>query len=645
MDPQEHVDEDTRSLRALIDNLGVGVFSIDNRTGRVVEANAAYARILGFRTAQDAIGASVLDHYDDPKERAETFARLLAGERRRKTGFVRFEAVRMRQDNGEPVNVLITVSLVRDASGEVTHLDGTIEDIGGRQRAEKAFAESERRFRHLFENAGFGMVITAPDGLVTRVNRAFCDFLGWEETEVAGVRFEAFLHDADAPESAGWFGGGCADESSPTRAWRFRHRSGETVWGMVTLTTLRAEDGVVLSTVLSIQNVTKLKRMELELQRAQRLESLGLLAGGIAHDFNNSLAVILGSLDLARRDRREDDELIASAMQAAERASTLTARLMVFAKGGHPIKQAASIDTVLREAVDRCASDGGVSPVIEIEPDIPDVEVDIARMAQVLASILCNAAQAMAGSGPAKVRVSAVWLDGDTAVPLPEGHYVRIDIADKGVGIPAEDLPHIFDPFFSRADGTGLSLSTAHAVIARHGGHISVDSTVGVGSTFTIHLKIAEPQRLTPTATDVATRPSRRGRVLVMDDEPGVRKTAAAMIRTCGFEADVASDGAAAVAEFEKAAREGRHYAAVILDLTVPGGLGGAEIIGQLLDIDPDVRAIVSSGYSTSPVLAAHRTHGFLGVLPKPYSLAKLRSTLLHAIGFDGDGSESETQP
>lgn len=633
-------------LRALIDNLGVGVFRIDNRSGKVLEANPAYARILGYPSLEAALGSSVLDHYDDPKERAETFARFLANPEFRRQGMIRFEAVRIRQGSGEPVHVLISVSVTRDESGAITHIDGLLEDIGERKRAEKAFAASERRFRMLFEHAGVGMVITDPDGIVTRVNRAFADFAGRGEADLAGRPFETFVHPDDAERARRWLslGGVRSSDVSSTRSWRFRHPAGDTRWGMVTRTWLRSDDGGLSTTVLMVQDVTLLERMEEEVQRTKRLESLGVLAGGIAHDFNNSLAVVFGSLDLAQmadQDEEARSALLAQAAQGAERARTLTAKLMTFAKGGHPIRRLTSIEQLLRESVGSCPKNGEITVTYEIEPGLPPVEVDRTQMGQVFASLVRNATQAMTDRGRVVIRASVVSLDEESPVPLPTGRYVRVDVIDDGVGIPTENLKSIFDPFFSKGDkGAGLGLSIAHSVVTRHGGHISVESAVGVGSTVSVYL--AEATSAAETVADEAARLAatvRRGRVLVMDDESGVQRVARAMLSACGLEADVVRDGAAAISAFAEAAEAGRPYAAVILDLTVPGGLGGAEIIDRLHQIDPAVRAIVSSGYSTSPVLTDYRGHGFAGVLPKPYSLTSLRATLREVLGIDTDAS------
>jgi PAS domain S-box-containing protein len=627
------------SLRRLVDNLGVGVFSIDNRTGRVIEANPAYARILGFASVEDAIGSSVFEHYEDPKERAETVARFLASREIRESGMIRFEAVRVRRDTRSPVPVLMTVSVVRDAQGDVTRLDGIIEDISERKRVEKAFDIGERRFRLLFERAALGMVITSSDRVVTRVNNAFCAFVGCQEDELPGKLLDQLVHPDDrhlcslvTPLSEG------AERLGPrSQEWRFIDKSGGTVWGVVTVTWIRSEDGEPLSAVLMVQDVTSRKRMEEDLVRAEKLESLGLLAGGIAHEFNNVLAVILGNVSLAEM-MTEGNESLAEALEqasaATHRARALTSKLMTFAKGGHPMKCVTSVEELLRRSASLCLRGTGVIPRFDVHQDLAHAELDVAQMDQVFTNLIANAQQAMPHGGQVIVAARNVTLGADSCLPLPPGRYVQVDISDEGVGIPPENLAHVFDPFFKWDAGLGLAI--AHSVVKRHGGHISVHSELGVGSTFSVYLAATDADETAASEVRPPTAIARSGRILVMDDEPEVQRVAAAMLRACGIEADLVSDGATAVTTFAAAAEAGRPYAAVILDLTVPGGLGGAEIIGRLREIDPKIRAIVSSGYSVSPVIAEYRHHGFTGVLPKPYTIADLRSALQEVLGQGG---------
>ena len=639
--PRSHGDDIDRSesdagtsLRTLVDNLGVGVFSIDNRTGRVIEANPAYARILGFASVEDAIGSSVFDHYDDPKERAETVARFLASPEIRETGTIRFEAVRVRQDTRSPVPVLMTVSVVQNEHGEVTRLDGIIEDISERKRVAKAFDAGERRFRLLFERAAVGMVIINPDRVITRVNRAFCAIVACQEDELSGKRLDQLLHPDDrhlcslvTPISDD-----AERPGSRSQEWRFIDKSGDTVWGVVTVTWLRNEDGEPLSTVLMVQDVTIRKRMERDLVRVEKLESLGLLAGGIAHEFNNVLAVILGNVSLASM-MSDGNQSLAEALEqasaATHRARALTSKLMTFAKGGHPVKRVTSVEELLRRSASLCLRGSSVVPRFDVHQDLAHAELDAAQMEQVFTNLIANAQLAMPHGGQVIIAARNVSLGADSSLPLPPGRYVQVDISDEGVGISPENLAHVFDPFFSRWDaGNGLGLAIAHSVVKRHGGHISAHSELGVGSTFRVYLAAADADETAASEVRPTGAIAGSGRVLVMDDEPDVQRVTAAMLRACGVEADLVSDGATAVTTFAAAAEAGRPYAAVILDLTVPGGLGGAEIIGRLREIDPEIRAIVSSGYSVSPVIAEYRRHGFAGVLPKPYTIADLRSAL-----------------
>ena len=622
-DPDEL--EALRLRWALVDNVGVGVFSVDGRTGRVIDANPAFARILGFASVRDAVGSTMLELCDDPEEWAETFSRFLAGPALREHGTIRFEAVRVRRDSGTPVHVLMTVSVLLDEDGNMRRVDGMLEDIGERNRVEKAFRASERRFRRLFEDAAVGMVIATPELVITRVNQSFRDLLGYAEGELPRMRLEQLRHPDEqqvplpAPGDERRHGG---------QQWCFVSKSGAKVWGIVTATWMLSDGGEPLHVVLMVQNVTYRKRLEEELARAEKLESLGVLAGGIAHEFNNALSAILGNVGLAAVMSQGNDDLeraLDRASRAVERARGLTSRLLTFASGGHPVKKAESVPALLNEAMSHCSQACRAVVRFEIQPGLPDANLDAAQMVQAFTNLIINGVEAAPEGTLVTVSATEVTLDLSSGLPLPAGRYVRVTITDQGAGISTDHLSRVFSPFFSTKSSTGLGLATAYSVVKRHGGLLTLASEVGVGSTFAVYLAASVDS---VALDEVCSTPVVRGRILVMDDDLAVREVTTAMLSACGLEGDVASDGLTALSMFVEAAHAGRPYAAVILDLTVPGGLGGAEIIGRLLEVDPEVRAIVSSGYSASPVFAEYRRYGFVGVLPKPYTFEDFRRTL-----------------
>ncbi len=383
--------------------------------------------------------------------------------------------------------------------------------------------------------------------------------------------------------------------------------------------------------LLAFRDVTQKKLMEEEIQRAEKLEALGVLAGGIAHDFNNILAGIMGNVSLAKLDMEEDDPLfyrLEQAEKSAVRAKTLTQQLLTFSKGGSPVLKASSVAAIIRDAASFALRGSNVKCNYHLPPDLWPVETDEGQIGRAVANIVINAAQAMPQGG-------AIDIFAENATEVPEitedrqdGRYVKILIRDHGEGIPRELFKKVFDPFFTtRKGGSGLGLTTAYSIVKKHKGSISLESEPGAGTTFTISLPAAGTDDKVQRKTGKA--PFRKGSsVLLMDDDPMVREVAGRMLERIGFVVDEASDGEEAVLLYRNAMKEGRPFAAVIMDLTVPGGMGGKEAIKHLRKLDPDVVALASSGYSNDPVMSSPSAFGFNNVVAKPYQMEQLRAVM-----------------
>ncbi|MBK6530501.1 MAG: PAS domain S-box protein [Deltaproteobacteria bacterium] len=614
-------------VERVIDRLGIGVFCVDNVQQRVTRANEAYARLFGFPSAAAASGTSVLEHYVDPKERLELATRLIASPTFRETGKARVEVRRLRIDNHEPVDLALTVAATFGNDGELLHMDCMAQGAGDRARVERAFRASEERFRTVFETNATGMALTDLDGNVVRANAAFTRFVGREGRELLGVDLFSMVYELDRPERPRPDAADASAFAATER--RFVRPDGETVWGLVTWSWLSDEEGAPPhSAVVLVQDVTSRKRHEQEMLRIAKLESLGLLAGGIAHDFNNVLAVILASLSVVSRDvpaGSATSQLLETAEAATRRARDLARHLLTFARGGAPSRRVGSVAEIAREAAAFCTGAWPVAIDLTVSADAPLAEFDPVQISQVLHNLLINAVQAMPNGGRVQLGVERATLVPGSPVPLPPGDYVRVRVRDEGHGIAAEHVERIFDPYFStRSSGTGLGLATVYSIVRRHGGHVGFESAPGRGATFDVYLPAS---RLPAPAVAPPSHPAtvrRSARVLVMDDEPALRDVVAIILRGSGLEVDLVADGAAAVASYREALAEGRRYAAVLLDLTVPGGMGGLEAIRELRAVDPEVRAIVASGYAADPVLSNAREHGFMGSVVKPFTAEEL---------------------
>jgi len=497
---------------------------------------------------------------------------------------------------------------------------------------------NEAQLRVTFETAQIGMATCTLAGKFLSVNSAFCRMIGKSAEELLRLSFK----DISAP-----------DERTSRRKMRdflrgrerqielekrFVHSSGGVVHVNMRLGAIFDNEQKPLYLVAEIEDITQKKKWEAEYLKASKLESLGVLAGGIAHDFNNILMAILGTVSKTKIEVEQDSRVfhrLKDVEQAVFRARDLTHQLLTFSKGGAPIKRTASMAEIIRQTIGFSLSGSEVSLTFEAPENLWPVQVDSGQISQVIHNLILNASQSMPEGG--SLVVSCFNLDfrrkaNEYSLPLESGKYVKIKFRDEGCGIPPENLPKIFDPFFTTKDnGSGLGLATTYSIIKRHQGHIEVDSSVGKGTCFTVFLP-ASPRANPSQNTEEPVIRQGHGRILLMDDEAMVRSAAEGMLRVLGYEVDSVVNGFEAIERYQRARDSGQPFDAVIMDLTIPGGMGGKVAIRKLKRLDPNVRAIVSSGYADGPVMAEFKKFGFRGVMAKPYEISTLSTVLLEVL-------------
>jgi signal transduction histidine kinase/ActR/RegA family two-component response regulator len=385
------------------------------------------------------------------------------------------------------------------------------------------------------------------------------------------------------------------------------------------------------------QAIGERERMEEELLRVQRLESLGLLAGGIAHDFNNLLGSIMGSVSLAMVDVDSESpafQQLAKADRAAVRAQDLIRQLLTFSRGGAPVKKLIALAGLLSEAAGLSLGGSRVLHELAIPRDLWPVEADEGQMMQVLSNVLINADQAMPSGGIIRITAGNITLGDGEVAPLKAGRYVKISIRDEGTGIPREHLARIFDPFFTtKQKGSGLGLAATYSIVRKHDGQITVESELGTGTVLHVYLPASQGEVPFLLRDDKFVKGS--GKVLVMDDEEEMRRTTGDMLVRMGYTVEYADEGGEACAKFRMARESGKPFSAVIMDLTIPSGMGGKEAVRKLLEIDPEARVIVSSGYSDDPVMADYRSFGFQGAVSKPYRMRELSEVVAKVMSAE----------
>ena len=517
------------------------------------------------------------------------------------------------------------------------------------KRADQSLKESEERLRTTLRSIGDAVITIDMKGTVTFMNHVAEALTGWTAEEAAGVDLQK-VFDVVGGDAGGvlseWES--AAASSHPVANVVLRKKDGGEVPMEGEYSPVINDRGEAGGYVLAFRDVTDRIKREEERGRLEKLESLGVLAGGIAHDFNNLLTGIVGNVSLMRLFIEDREKLLGRITQAEKvsgQAQGLTGRLLTFSRGGEPVKKAVAVAPLLDESVRIALTGTGVVCECDIADGLPPIDADRDQVNYALSSIIKNSVEAMDGSGTVRIKAEGTTLHekGGAAVVGGgrerggDGAFVKVTIADDGPGIPKENLGKIFDPYFTTKDkGSGLGLTSAYSIIKRHGGRIEVESEPGKGTVVDLYLSVsaAAATASVKVAEEVYVG---SGRVLVMDDDESIRELLSAMLPVIGYEVDTAADGAEALALYSKSMESGSPYDAVIMDLVIPGAMGGEEAIKRLLKMDPAAKAIVSSGYSDVPVVARYRDYGFVGVMPKPYRKEEL-SKVLHNVLYDEKG-------
>ena len=599
------------------------------RDGTYLEINEGFTAITGYCSA-DVIGRSALDLniWVDPEDRA----RLVRG--LKEHAVVNNLEARFRRKDGSTLTGIMSARVI-EVEGEPALLSIT-RDISERKQAEEYLRSSEKNLRTLMDSMPAGVWWFDNDGNIEYLNRCFMELFSYTLEDIPTLN-DWLVRAYPDPEYRDSY----LAARNDAIAQACQH--GTTVAPREAKITCKggAQRHIIINTRFAlgraVEIFTDITERELFLhrfQKVEKLESLGVLAGGIAHDFNNILTGIMGNISFARSLLSESHQaagLLANAEQATNRASDLAHQLLTFAKGGQPVKRTVSVSHLLRESTSFVLHGSNVSCDIQVPEGLPDIEVDEGQISQVLNNIVINAAQAMPGGGTIVIRVKGVAIEPANPMTLEPGRYVSLEVTDTGCGISEEDQKRIFDPYFTtKSGGSGLGLASVHSIVTKHGGFIGVSSAVGVGTCFELLLpasdKTANHEGEVPRP--VALNAGSGFSVLVMDDEEMIREMTTHMIKGLGYRVQTCCDGEEAIARYRVARDAGSPYSAVIMDLTVPGGMGGREAARHITAIDPDARLIVSSGYSTDPIMADYRKFGFSATLMKPYTLAEIAKAL-----------------
>ncbi len=506
-------------------------------------------------------------------------------------------------------------------------------DITERKQVENELRESENKFRLTFNFSPDAVNINRlHDGLFVDINEGFTRATGYTHEDVIGktsLEINVWQDAADRQRLLQELGEKGFSENLEAQ---FRKKDGGLITGLMSarVISLKGEPHIISIT----RDITERKKHEKEQLKIEKLESLGLLAGGIAHDFNNILTGIMGNISLAKiflDTTQKSYKPLAEAEKATVRAGELAHQLLTFSRGGEPIKRVVSPQHLVNEAVSFVLRGSNVKGIVDIPDLVHAIEADEGQMSQVFHNIIINATQAMPGGGTLKVTARNETLTDNNAFSLSPGRYIRLAFADQGSGIAEDTLKRIFDPYFTtKTAGIGLGLASVNSIVSRHGGHVGASSMIEKGTTFTIHLPSIGKVYTEYQADAVlqATGEHKSGHILVMDDDEFIRDIASAILTHLGYEVTTCINGEEAIEIYKTTTESGSPFLAIIMDLTIPGGLGGKEAAEQILSLFPNACLIVSSGYSNDPIMSNYREYGFRGAIAKPYNIHEVKKVL-----------------
>ena len=612
-----------RDFNSILIHASPAFFAAFNPEGRVIMMNTSMLNALGY-APHEVVGLDYVETFIPERERPFVMAGISSITK--DSAAITSENHILTRDGRE--------LLVEWHSRQVLSADGTPEfyfgigiDITERRKAENTLRDSEETYHTIFDSVTDGLlVLDIETGDVVELNNNAARIYGYSIDEKHTISFNTTCIDEEpyTVNDALRLFRKCANGEPLMFEWLAKKKNGEKFWIEVNIrkTVIRGRERILSV----IRDITKKKKAEDELIKAQKLESLGVLAGGIAHDFNNILTVIIGNISLAKMHLDSDLDvfkIIAEAEKASIRARDLSQQLLTFSKGGAPIKNISSIADLLRETIAFILSGSNIRPEFSIQNDLWLAEIDEGQISQVINNIVINAQQAMPAGGVIRIRAENKTISARSpeSQQLKKGKYIRIIIQDAGVGIPAGVISRVFDPYFTtKPRGSGLGLSTSYSIVKKHNGHIEIESKEGKETTVTLYLPATNTRR-EPAKDGTADLSLAHGKILLMDDDEFILDLGIDMLSYLGYEVATARDGSIAIAMYKKAMKTKHPFDAVIMDITIPGGMGGGETIAKLRELHPGARVLVSSGYSNNPIMSNYRDHGFDGVLTKPYDI------------------------
>ncbi len=624
---REQAERKARQLKAALSSISAKVVIFDS-TGKVIQKEYFSDKVANQAVENwEEIDTQFNLHRDDGSlyQWEETpLYRALHGEP------VRDEEILIQDSSGKLQWQSLSLSPIVDRDKHQVGAIMVILDITERKcRAEKLLSFDRELLKVTLNSLDEGVVTTDPENQIVVFNKAASILTGYSPEEAIGKPLSKifyFLNDLTSePVDV------MADY--PVHQLILVTRDLREVTVMLNRSSIRNAKGQTIGTVFVIEDITEKQKIDQEMLKTAKLESLAILAGGVAHDFNNVLAGILANLQLAATKLKRHEDISKNLEATAgitRKASELTKQLLTFAKGGNLVRKSTSIIDLIQDTVHFILSGSKVKAEFYLPQDLWIVDIDEGQITQVINNITINAKQAMPIGGALQIFGENVTLDGtDQHIA---GKYVKLTLKDHGIGIPEGIIDKIFDPFFTtKKTGNGLGLSTSYSIIKKHNGYLEVESVAGIGTTFYIFLPASiEPLEVKKEKSEIVI--SDGIKILLMDDEESIRNVSGEMLTYFGYQVSLARNGQEAIKLYKEAKENGEAFDVVIMDLTIPGGLGGIETMAVLRQMDPDIKAIITSGYANDQVMSDYRKYGFSGMAIKPYKVNELNEVLVKVI-------------
>jgi PAS domain S-box-containing protein len=534
-------------------------------------------------------------------------------------------------------------TLVKEGQKELYSI-GNFRDINERKKSEMLIFESEKKFREVLELSEdviyrYNIIAKRFEYISPKVKQ----LMGYSAEEFIHSKFSEILamgHPEDMEKMTVQIQAELNKSSPPSTInlqYRILNKQKKLIWVNENRTYLRNQENEIVSFIGVIRDITDRLETEKERLRADKIESIGLLAAGIAHDFNNILVSVLGNINLLQMTRLDSEQIdiLEDLEKGAYQASSLTKQLLTFSKGGKPIKKVSEIAKIVSDSVSFVLRGSNCRADVSTQENLPLVDMDAGQINQVLNNLIINADQAMPNGGVIQINVKTIKFDENTSFTLGSGEFIKIEVIDTGKGIPIEVRDRIFKPYFTtKSKGNGLGLATCYSIIKHHNGYINFETQLEKGTNFFFYLPVSKSQEKFTDQQESDDRGLQLtgGKIIVLDDDPNIHKLLTRLFTKLNIQMDLVFDGSELVNKYQKAAKSNNPYDVVIMDLTIPGGMGGKEAIQKIKQINPDVKAIVSSGYSNDPIMANYSDFGFCDVLPKPFTIQEIKALIAKYI-------------